>query len=53
MAKRDKNRSYMDWEYEWMESARKIEEKKERREQRMKKHEYDMSWETEDNGETC
>lgn len=51
MAKRDKNRSYMDWEYEWIENSYEMENKerkqKARREQRLKKHEaeYDMSWE--------
>lgn len=34
MSKRDKNRSYMDWEYEWMENAQEEERRKEREKQR-------------------
>ena len=45
MAKRDKNRSYMDWEYEWMEQVHKEENQKrlrdeERRSRREQKSQY-------------
>ena len=37
MAKRDKNRSYMEWEYEWQESAREEEDHKNREKERRAK----------------
>lgn len=44
MAKRDKNRSYMEWEYEWQESAREEEDRKnrekERRARKLQSHKY-------------
>lgn len=45
MAKRDKNRSYMDWEYEWQEDIHEEEERKnrekERRVKKLQSHKYD------------
>jgi hypothetical protein len=44
MAKRDKNRSYMDWEYEWEENTREEENRKnrekERRAKKLQSHKY-------------
>ena len=49
MAKRDKNRSYMDWEYEWMEQTHAENDRKEReKERRARKLNNSKRYETDD-----
>lgn len=54
MAKRDKNRSYMEWEYEWIENDNsyqeensKREKQKKRREQKLQNPKYMTDWDSE------
>lgn len=49
MAKRDKNRSYMDWEYDWMEGAQEEENRREReKERRAQKLQNSKKYDTDD-----
>lgn len=53
MAKRDKNRSYADWEFEWMDSVHEEENRKmrekERRAQKLQNRKYDTDdWDDND-----
>ena len=52
MAKRDKNRSYKEWEDEWGEyEDNKDSEKRARRDQRLKKQQSKEDWNKEDGNE--
>ena len=48
MAKRDKNRSYMDWELEWREDVHEEEERKNREKERRAKKLQNRKYTTDD-----